>query len=80
MATVHFSRSLTEYTEGVQSLTLDAPRVRELLGMLTERFPRLAAPLEVMAVSVDGEIHPEPEYTALSPDSEVHLVPKIPGG
>lgn len=80
MATVHFSRSLREYTGGVESLTLDAPRVREMLGMLTERFPRLAAPLEVMAVSVDGEVHQEPEFTQLSADSEVHLVPKIPGG
>lgn len=80
MATVHFSRSLKQYTGGVESVSLDAPRVRDLLDMLTQRFPRLATPLEIMAVSVDGVIHQEPEYSELSDDSEVHLVPKIPGG
>jgi molybdopterin converting factor small subunit len=80
LATVHFSRSLREHTGGAESVTLDAPRVQELLNMLTERFPGLAAPLEVMAVSVDGEIRQEPEFVPLSGDSEVHLVPKIPGG
>lgn len=80
MANVHFSRSLTRYTDGVESVSLDAPRVRDLMRMLTERFPRLSAPLEIMAVSIDGVIHQEPEYSELSEDTEVHLVPKIPGG
>lgn len=80
MATIHFSRSLTQYTGGVESLTVDAPRVRDLMRVLGERFPRLTAPLEIMAVSIDGEIRQEPDYVELSPDSEVHLVPRIPGG
>ena len=33
-----------------------------------------------MAVAVDGEIHQHADYLALSPHSEVHLVPRISGG
>jgi hypothetical protein len=80
VATVHFSRSLRQYTGGVASFDVEAGRVLELVRSLSERFPQLTAPLEIMAISVDGEIYPEPEYVELSPESEVHLVPKIPGG
>jgi hypothetical protein len=80
MATVHFSAALARYTAGVETVTVDAPRVRELLRDVRERFPALAAPLEVMAVAVDGEVYAEPVYQKLSPESEVHFVPQIPGG
>lgn len=80
VATVHFSSGLARYTEGVESLTLDAPRVQELLVAVTARFPRLAGPLEVMAVAVDGEVHSHPDYLKLEPESEIHFVPQIAGG
>jgi molybdopterin converting factor small subunit len=80
VATIHFSGSLTQYTGGVQSLTVEARRVRDLMETVTERFPALAAPLEVMAVAVDGEIHQEAEFVELSEGSDVHFVPQIAGG
>ena len=80
MATVHFGGSLTRYTGGVGSISLDAPRVGELLAAVTERYPDLADPLELMAVAVDGQVHAEATYLKLSPDSDVHFVPRIAGG
>lgn len=47
---------------------------------VTERFPELVAPLEIMAIAVDGEIHQHADYLELTADSEVHLVPRIAGG
>jgi molybdopterin converting factor small subunit len=80
MATVHFSGALARYTDGVETVTVDAPRVRELMLEVRERFPDLAAPLEIMAVAVDGEVYAEADYLKLSPGSEIHFVPRIAGG
>ena len=80
MATVHFAQSLTRYTGGVASVDVDAGRVGELLLEVGERFPALVAPLEVMAVAIDGEVHHEPEFVTLSAESEIHFVPRIAGG
>ncbi len=80
VATIYFSSSLSRYTGGVDSLTVDAPRVQELMQAVIERFPDLAEPLAIMSVAVDGEIHQHPEYLELSDTSEVHLVPRISGG
>jgi len=61
-------------------LTIDAPRVHELLQILTARYPDLAALLPQLAVAVDGEIHSDAEYLPLTADSEIYLVPRIAGG
>ena len=80
MPTIHLPRSFTEFTGGVEAITLDAPRVNELLAALTERYPEMAESIETMAVSIDGEIYSEPGYQPLKSDSEVHLIPRIAGG
>ena len=80
MATVHFSSGMARFTGGVESVTVDARRVRELLVEVTARFPELADPLETVAIAVDGAVHAEPEYVELRPESEVHFVPQVAGG
>ena len=80
MATVHFGSGLQRHTDGLEKLELDAPRVRELLQALVDRFPGLASQLEEMAVAIDGDIFNDAPYHKLRPDSEVHFVPKIGGG
>jgi len=80
MATIYFLSGLKQYTGGVESLTVDAPRVRELMQAVTERFPALSEPLQMMSIAVDGAIHRHPDYLKLSAGSEVHLVPRISGG
>ena len=80
MATIYFLSGLERYTGGVESLTVDAPRVRELMQAVTDRFPALREQVKTMSIAVDGEIHQHPDYLKLSPGSEVHLVPRISGG
>jgi molybdopterin converting factor small subunit len=80
MAVVHFSGALSGLADGVDELTIDAPRVRELLAALVMRFPELQPQLEGMAVAIDGEIHQEAEYEPLHPETEVYFVPKMAGG
>lgn len=80
MATVYLPRSLAQFVDGAEAVTVDAPRVRELLQALATRFPALVTPLETMSIAVDGEIHQHPDYLKLSDQSEIHLVPRISGG
>ena len=80
MATVYFSSGMARFTGGVESVTVDAPRVRELLEEVTARFPDLSDPLETVAIAVDGAVHQEPDYIKLRPESEIHFVPQVAGG
>jgi hypothetical protein len=80
VATVHLPSGLARLADGVESVSIDAPRVPELLAALTARFPALADQLDEMAVAIDGEIYSDPGYQLLRPDSDVHLVPRIAGG
>jgi hypothetical protein len=80
VATIYFSSGLARYTDGAESLTVDACRVDELLAIVVERFPAMRDPLDIMAVAVDGEVHTHPDFIPLGPTSEVHLVPRIAGG
>ena len=80
MPTVHFSNSLRHHTGGLTQLTLDAPRVAELLAALIARFPGLECELDTLAVAIDGEVRPDAAYEPLQPTSEVYFVPKIAGG
>jgi molybdopterin converting factor small subunit len=80
MATVHLPSGLTQHTGGVDEISIDAPRVRELLIALAERFPGLADQLERMAVAIDGHIYHDAPYHKLTATSEVYLVPRIAGG
>jgi len=80
LATVHFSPTLARFTWVVESLTVDSRRVGYLMKTVTDRFPALVAPIEVMAVAVDGEVYQEPDYLELSEESEIWFVPHIPGG
>ena len=80
MATVHLPSGLAAFTDGVETVDIDATRVLDLMTALAARFPALASQLDEMAVAVDGEIYQEPGYQPLTARSEVHLVPRIAGG
>jgi molybdopterin converting factor small subunit len=77
---VHFSSALTRHTGGLEQLTLDAPRVKELVDALVSRFPGLEPELGHLAVAIDGEVRPDAAYEPLLPQSEIYFVPKIAGG
>jgi len=80
MATVYFSSGLARYTDGLETVAIDAPRVRELKLALANRFPRLGEQLEHMAVAINGRIHTDADYEVLDPAAEIHFVPRIAGG
>ncbi len=80
MATVHLPSGFAQFTGGVESVAIDAPRVAELLAALRTRFPSLAEHLDEVAVAIDGTIYSDPGYQTLRADSDVHIVPRIAGG
>jgi hypothetical protein len=65
----------------VESITLEAANVRELITLLEERFPGLAAKgLADMTVAVDGELMSNAELEPLRPRCEVHFLQPTGGG
>jgi molybdopterin converting factor small subunit len=81
MATVYLPSEMKERTGGLDVVVIDAPRVHELRLELVRRYPGLGGDLlEQMAVAIDGEIHNDADYLALSSNSEIHFVPRIAGG
>ena len=65
MPVVHFSSALMPHTGGLGQVTVEAPRVQELLAALIARFPGLE-------LELGDEL--------LSPLSEIYFVPRIAGG
>jgi molybdopterin converting factor small subunit len=80
MAIVYLPSGWTAATDGVTEVSIDAPRVHELLRSLTERFPALAAQLDAVSIAVDGQIYHHAEFVPLNRDSEIHLLPPVSGG
>jgi hypothetical protein len=80
VAVVHFPRTLLPHTGGLEQVTIEAPRVKELQVALVARFPGLAGEIDQLAVAIDGEVRPDAEYEPLLPLSDIYLVPKIAGG
>jgi molybdopterin converting factor small subunit len=80
MAIVHFSSELAQYTEGLETLDIEAPRVLELILALTARFPALGERLGDLAIAIDGEIYQSAPYQKLQPGSEIYFIPRVAGG
>jgi molybdopterin converting factor small subunit len=80
VAIVHFSSTLARHTGGVEQITIDAPRVRELIAALVMRFPGLEPEIDQLAIAIDGDVRPDAAFEPLMPLSEVYFVPKIAGG
>jgi molybdopterin converting factor small subunit len=80
VAIVRFPSTLTRHTGGVEQITLDAPRVHELLRALVAMYPGLATELDSLAVAIDGDVRPDAAYEPLLPTSEIDFVPRMAGG
>jgi molybdopterin converting factor small subunit len=80
MATVFLPSGWTAATGGLTEISIDAPRVHELLRSLAERFPAIAPQLATVSIAVDGQVYHDAEFVALAPDSEIHLLPHVSGG
>jgi hypothetical protein len=77
---VHFSSSLARHTGGLEQITIDAPRVKELIALVLQRFPGLEPELDHLAVAIDGDVRPDALYEPLLPTSQIYFVPRIAGG
>ena len=82
MARLILNSSLQKLTGGEAIVEIDARNVKQLLRVLSERFPALAPHLEQdsFAIAIDGEIFQDVWFAPIGPDSEVHLIPAIRGG
>jgi len=82
LASVVLSGSLQQLTGGEALVEIDAQNVKQLLRMLSERYPALAPHLEQdsFAIAIDGEIFQDVWFAPIGPNSEVHLIPAIRGG
>lgn len=81
MARVVLNGNLKQFSGGKSEFVLDVGDVRELFAELGARYPQLAPHLEEgIAVAIDGEIFQDAWFATISPDSEVHVIPKIGGG
>jgi len=81
MAKVVVWSSLKPHTGGESELQIAADNVKDLLARLGETYPGLQPQLKRgVSVSVDGIIFRDGLLTALKPDSEVILLPKMQGG
>ncbi|NNL86024.1 MAG: MoaD/ThiS family protein [Myxococcales bacterium] len=81
MASVVLPAALRDVAGRDGRIEIDARNVRELFRRLREAYPALAELTEAgLAVSIDGEIVPDPMLEELRPDSEVHFLPQIGGG
>jgi molybdopterin synthase sulfur carrier subunit len=82
LANVILSGDLQKIAGGDALVEIDAQNIKQLLRMLSERYPALAPHLEQdsFAVAIDGEIFQDVWFAPIGPDSEVHLIPAIRGG
>ena len=82
MARLILSGTLQKLAGGDAELEIDARDVKQLLRMLSERYPALAPHLDSdgYAIAIDGEIFQDIWFAPIGPDSEVHLIPAIRGG
>ncbi len=78
---VHLWGALRPMAGGASSIVVEAENIRELFRKLAENYPGMEAHIKRgVAVSIDGKIYRDQWDTALPPDAEIYLMPRIPGG
>ena len=70
-----------QFAGGLDSFDIEAANVRQMIRELDKRYPGLGSHIEdKMAVAIDGIIYPHPGRQAIAPNSEVVVIPRLPGG
>jgi sulfur-carrier protein len=78
---VHLWGALRPHADGALSISIQAKTIRELFRVLTEKYPGMEPHIKRgVAVSIDGQIYRDQLDTILKPDSEIYLLPRVPGG
>jgi molybdopterin synthase sulfur carrier subunit len=78
---VAVSGPLRDAVGGAASIEIEAATIRELMGKLVERYPRIQRHLDAgIAVAINGDIFRDEWSTAIPAAAEVVLMPRIQGG
>lgn len=81
MATIRLWGALRPAADDAESIELPVSTIRELMQKLEERYPKMTPFIEEgIAVSIDGTIYRDSWSEKLPADSEIYLLPRIPGG
>ena len=78
---VHLWGALRPLAGGASSILVEAATIRELFRVLSDQYPGMEQHIKRgVAVSIGGKIYRDEWETALPADSEIYLMPRIPGG
>jgi sulfur-carrier protein len=78
---IHLWGALRPYADGALSVSVEAKTIRELFRVLSERYPSMEPHIKRgVAVSINGQIFRDQWDTVLPVDTEIYLMPRVPGG
>jgi len=81
MPRAHLMSDHRRFTGGEAVIEVEGATVGALIAELERRYPGLGNILtKASSAGVDGVIHAEPEYLAISPDTDVYFVAPLTGG
>jgi sulfur-carrier protein len=79
--TIHLWGALRPFADGAETIKVSATTIRELFRVLSDQYPGMAPHIKRgVAVSIAGKIYRDQWDTSLPEDSEIYLMPRIPGG
>ncbi len=69
------------FTDGEAVIEVDGATVGAVIAELERRYPGLGEALtEGSSAGINGEIHAEPEFVAVAPDTDIYFVAPLAGG
>ena len=78
---VHLWGALRPLAGGALSISVQATTIRELFRVLIDKYPGMEPHIKRgVAVSINGQIYRDQWDTVLPKDTEIYLLPRVPGG
>jgi sulfur-carrier protein len=66
---------------GAHSISVEARTIRELFRKLSAQYPGMESHIKRgVAVSINGQIYRDQLDTKLPKDTEIYVLPRVPGG
>lgn len=81
MVEVHLWGNLKVAAGGLSSVEVEAKTIKQMFKGLEKQFPALKHYLDQgPAVSIDGEIYQDNWFKKISPEDDIHILPRFTGG
>ena len=78
---VHLWGALRPMAGGAFSISVHATTIRELFRVLIDKYPGMEPHIKRgVAVSINGQIYRDQWDSVLPKDTEIYLLPRVPGG